>query len=365
MKKIAFVINSIHPGGPSYVVRNIIKNLDYSEYKVFLITLFAENAEDVVNEQKDLGVTVFECDFPGRMYALTKGQKVFEKIIVDNGIQIVHSHGFIPDIMSGRLKNHNLTRISTIHCNMYDDYPAWYGKLKGNLYIITQQHYLRKLTKCAAVSQYVYDSVSDKLSNLVLVRNGIGKTVIKKTVLREDLSIPEEAIVFIYAGQLRSLKNSVWMIEEFKKFHSNNEYLVVLGRGSDKDKCAAIVDDHIIHYGFTDNPYAFMRISDVYISASFAEGFSISVLEAMDNGLMLFLSDIPSHLEVFKTTEGTDLYLGETFVSGDEQSFHDALNVLRKNYGKINKGQIIKHKDTEMSVDKMIRQYTKLYQNQD
>ena len=361
MKRIAYVINSIHPGGPSYVVRNIIRNLNSKEYKVYLITLFAENTEDVVQEQRDLGVTVFECNFPGRMQALTKGQKEFDKLINDNGIQIIHSHGFIPDIMSGRIKNKNLSRISTIHCNMYDDYPAWYGNFKGKLYITAQQHYLKKLNYCAAVSKYVYKSLEAKLNNLVLVRNGIGKTSIKGLVTRESLGIPENAIVFIYAGQLRALKNSVWLIEQFKKHRKSNEYLLVLGRGEHAEQCTAITDENIIHCGFSDNPYAYMRISDVYISASFAEGFSISVLEALDNGLALFLSNIPSHLEVFEGNTDKELYLGETFTSNEEQSFSSALEKLRNNYGMIDKKKIIAFKEAEMSVERMIEQYEELY----
>lgn len=361
MKKIAFVINSIHPSGPGNVVRNIIKNLDSTKYKVFLITFFAENSEEVVKEQKDLGVRVIECDFSGRIQALTKGQKQFEKIIKDNEIEVIHSHGFIPDIMSARLRQKNLVKISTIHCNMNDDYPAWYGSLKGRLYIYIQQYYLKRLTKCVAVSQYVYDSVSDKLHNLVLIRNEIGETVIKKRITRDILELPKNAIVFIYAGQLRPLKNSVWMIEQFKDYHNSQEYLIVLGRGSDKNKCDSIMDNHIIHYGFSDDPYAFMNISDVYISASFAEGFSISVLEALDNGLALFLSDIPSHLEVFRSSGRKGIYLGETFRSGDNQSFSESLNKLRGNYRNIDKNAIIKFKEEELSVKKMIEQYDKLY----
>ena len=361
MKRIAFVINSIRPGGPSYVVRNIIKNLDPEEYKIFLITFFAESNDSVVNEQRNLGVTVIECNYPGRLYALTKGQKEFNKVIKDNQIQIIHSHGFIPDIMTSRIKYKDVTRISTIHCNIYDDYLAWYGKYRSKIYIKMHQHHLKRFDSCAAVSQYVYHSLEGKLNNLILVRNGIGKTVIKEPVNRENLGIPQNAVVFIYAGHLRPLKNSVWMIESFKKYHKDNEYLVILGKGEDAEKCASLVDDHIFFKGFTDNPYAFMNISDVYISASFAEGFSIAVLEAMDNGLALFLSDIPSHMEVFEANETENVYLGESFTSGNEESFNNSLEILRENYGRIDKSKIMAFKKTEMSVERMVEKYLELY----
>ena len=124
----------------------------------------------------------------------------------------------------------------------------------------------------------------------------------------------------------------------------------------------AIVDDNIIHYGFTDNPYAFMRIADIYMSASLAEGFSIAVLEAMDNGLTLFLSDIPSHLEVFEENSDAGPYLGETFTSGDEKSFLASWDRLRGNYARIDKQRIISFKESEMSVNGMIMGYKELYQ---
>lgn len=362
MKRIAFVINSIRPGGPSYVVRNIIRNLDPGEYKIFLVTFFDESNDTVVNEQRNLGVTVIECGFSGRLYALTKGQKEFNKIIAVNKIQIIHSHGFIPDIMTARVKDKRTKKISTIHCNMYDDYLAWYGKTRSKLYINVHQHHLKRFDYCAAVSQYVYRSLESKLNNLILVRNGIGKTVIKEPVYRKNLGIPQNAVIFIYAGHLRPLKNSVWMIETFKKYHKGNEYLVILGKGEDAEKCASLVDDHIIFKGFTDNPYAFMNTSDVYISASFAEGFSIAVLEAMDNGLALFLSDIPSHMEVFEANKTGDVYLGESFTSGSEESFDHSLEILRENYGRIDKSEIIAFKKTEMSVERMVEKYTDLYQ---
>lgn len=360
-KRIAFVINSIHPGGPSYVVRSIIKNLDYTKYQVFLITLFAENSEDVVNEQKSLGVRVFECDFSRRIQALTKGQKQFEKIIYDNKIDIIHSHGFIPDIMSARLKQKNVKKISTLHNNMYLDYKEAYGIIQGTIYIYSHLFFLKKIHSVACCSQFVYDSMKGILNNICLVRNGIGRTVIKKGVSRKDAGIPENAIVYVYAGQFRIRKNSIWMIDQFKRFHRDNEYLLLIGRGPDTEKCREIVDQNIIFLGFTDNPYAFMNISNVYISASFAEGFSVSVLEALDNGLALFLSDIPSHLEVFRSSERKGIYLGEMFRSGDNQSFSESLNKMRSNYRYIDKNAIIKFKEEELSVENMIDQYDRLY----
>ena len=84
-----------------------------------------------------------------------------------------------------------------------------------------------------------------------------------------------------------------------------------------------------------------MNISDVYVSASKSEGFSISVLEALSCGLGLFLSDIPSHREVVEM--GQDVYLGEIFSSGD---FEIKLNALRERKDKQCRDQGISGEET-------------------
>ena len=360
MKRIAFVINSIHLGGPSYVLRSIIRNLDRSTYEIHLITLFdSENTPEVIEELVNQGVKIHELHVSGRREALLNTQHSFNDIVSSNQICIIHSHGFIPDILSARCKCRGIKKISTIHNNLYTEYPEVYGNRKATVLIPFHIHYLKRLDYCACCSQFVYDSMEKALHNLTVVRNGIDHTVPKKPVYRSDLGIPESAVLYIYVGQLRARKNIIWLINQFKKYHRENEYLLVLGRGADKAECEKILDPNIIHYGFTDNPYAFMQISDVYISAALAEGFSISVLEAMDNGLALFLSDIPAHTEAFKVAR--DTCIGRCFRSNDIEDFERQLDIFRGEFAHINKDEIKRITNLEMSAVKMANQYSDLY----
>lgn len=359
MESIAFVINSIHMGGPSSVIRNIIFSLGRDKYDLFLITLFDESTSEVIDEVKNTGVKVIECNFKGRANTILFGQKKFNSVIDQNHITVIHSHGFIPDILSARVKNDHIKKISTIHNNPFFEYPEVYGKIKSFFFLKIHFYYLQKLDTCACCSSYVYDSVKSVLQNTVVIRNGIGSTIPKKAVSRADIGVPEDAALFIYAGQLITRKNIIWLIKQFKNFHKKNEYLIVLGKGADKEACEKIQDSNIIHFGFSDNPYAFMQIADVYTSAALAEGFSISVLEALDNGLVLFLSDIPAHTEAFKAAEGA--FIGECFRSNDSGSFERQLNVLRGELNTVDKKSIRQVKDLKMSAEIMTKQYEKLY----
>ena len=358
-ERIAFVINSIHLGGPSSVIRNIFYSINREKFELYLITIFDESTPEVIEEVKKLGVKVVECKFRGRANAVLFGQKKFNEIIKRYDIKIIHSHGYIPDILSSRVKEKFIKKITTIQNNPFYDYAEVYGKAKSVFFLMTHFHYLKKIDTCACCSSYVYDAVKNKLSNTIIIRNGIGNTVPKKPVSRTDIGVPKNAILFIYVGQLRARKNIIWLIQQFKKYHRDDEYLIVLGKGADKEACEKIQDPNIIHYGFSDNPYGFMSISNVYISAALAEGFSISVLEAMDNGLALFLSDIPAHTEAFKAAEG--VFIGESFKSNDSASFEKKLNVLREELHLIDRDAIRQIKDKEMSAEKMTKQYETIY----
>ena len=97
-----------------------------------------------------------------------------------------------------------------------------------------------------------------------------------------------------------------------------------------------------------------MNISDVYVSASKSEGFSISVLEALSCGLGLFLSDIPSHREVVEM--GQDVYLGETF---SQQDFSNKLSKLRSK--SLYRNKIVQFQAGSLSARTMTQQYVRLY----
>lgn len=213
---------------------------------------------------------------------------------------------------------------------------------------------LKKLDECVCCSKSVYDVMKQHLPNVSFIRNGIEPTHAHSVVTRAEVNVPEDARVFLYAGVLNSRKNIVWLIENFVQCHENDEYLLVLGSGEKEAECKAKADDHIRMLGFQTDPIAYMNISDVYVSASKSEGFSISVLEALSCGLGLLLSDIPSHREVVEM--GQDVYLGEVF---SLDNFKFKLDALRKK--KIDKAEISAFQENELSAKEMTKQYENFY----
>lgn len=353
MIRIAYVINYIVKNGPSNVVMNLINNIDKSKYQISLITLFEGNDREVISALQNDGIAIYECRSMSRMRCLIGQSEEFSDIVKNGRFDILHTHGFIPDIISSRLHT-TAKRITTIHNNMYEDYLDTYGYVKSRIFIALHLSALKKLDDCVCCSKSVYDVMKHKLNNTSYIRNGIEPARAHSTVSRKEIGVPEDARVFLYAGILNSRKNVGWLIENFVKYHNINEYLIILGNGEKEAECQEKADDHVLMLGFQTDPIAYMNISDVYVSASRSEGFSISVLEALSCGLGLFLSDIPSHREVVKM--GQDVYLGETFSS---DSFEAKLKALRKK--EINKTEIMAFQGKELSAIGMTRRYESTY----
>lgn len=354
-KRIAYVINRIGNGGPGNVVLNLINNIDISQFVPILITIFEGNDSDIVNRLKEKGITVVECHNNSRIKYILFGQKEFKKIIYENKIDVIHSHGFVPDMASARIRS-CVRKINTIHNVMFEDYLFYYGKWKSAIYTKLHLRAMKKLDICVCCSKSVYDVMKNYLKKAIFIRNGVAENNTSDIETREHLGIPKTAIVFIYVGRLSRRKRTVQLVASFHCSHSENEYLLLIGEGAERSKCQEINDDHIIYMGFQNNPYRYMRIADIYISASATEGLSMSIIEALSCGLGLFISDIPSHREFFMISK--DIYLGETF---SENAFSDALKKLRDNLSKLDRAKIKEFQKKYLSDENMARQYELLY----
>ena len=359
--KIAFVINYIAKNGPSCVVLNIISNLDLSKYEVMLITLFSQNDSSIVEELRSMRVHVYICTSLSRIKCILSKNNEFQSILKNEKFDIIHTHGFIPDILLAKSKI-KAKKISTIHNNMFEDYMQQFGKVKSKIFILMHLHALKKFSICIGCSEFVYSVMQNYLLNMTYIRNGIKPLSERSNITREEIGIPQKSIIFVYAGGVTLGKNVRFLVDNFVKYHDDREYLLVLGDGADIEYCKERADSHVRFLGFQKNPISYFIISDIYVSASKSEGCSISVLEALSCGMTLFLSDIPSHKEIVTMSER--IYLGELFTLKDEgQEFGSRLQKIRNNYESVSKEEIRLFQQEILSDKVMASMYEEIYKS--
>lgn len=351
MKKILYVITSIKKTGPNRVLDNMINSLNKKKYEVYVISLFAS---DNLNN-----CTHICLNLKNKFDLLINGFAKFNKIVDSISPDIVHSHGFIPDYFCSKIKKYYT--VSTLHCNIYSDYLYAYGRFKSFFMIKMHVSFLKRIDNVICCSYSVYnDMEKSKLNNLAYIRNGIKHefSSVDKKDIRDSLKIKSDDIVYIYSGSIIKRKNVLSLINMMNMNMLHNEHLIIIGDGPEFNKIKNDNKNLNIHLlGFRDNVYDYLKCADVYVSFSFMEGLSISVIEALDSGLLLLLSDIDSHKEFFNIDKNT--YIGEVF---NDTNFNLKMNCVRKKIKMVNKSNLISFKEKYLSDISMMEEYCNVYE---
>jgi glycosyltransferase involved in cell wall biosynthesis len=118
---------------------------------------------------------------------------------------------------------------------------------------------------------------------------------------RNDLGIDPDDIVFIYCARVTYSKGWPLVADAFIKLLSerNNVRLVVLGDGDDFDEFRSKIhsagcDDQVAFKGLvsSDQVRKYLTASDIFVNASYIEGWSVSMVEALVSGCAIVTTDV-------------------------------------------------------------------------
>ena len=130
-----------------------------------------------------------------------------------------------------------------------------------------------------------------------------------RVALREDMGIPETALVVGYVGKLTEKKNPEKLITVFKQLLDKrpDAYLLVVGDGEMRSAIERLaqttgVSKQTIFTGFREDAIRLMRdVMDVFLLPSLFEGAGLALVEAQAAGLPCVISDnVSKSLEVTK-----------------------------------------------------------------
>lgn len=350
MRSVAFLVPEIVNCGPVNVVLNTINYLSDNEIKILLIAV-----RKTKNNQKYLGE--FESVIKKNIYYLDDSNSHnlrLQEILINENIDVVHSHGYYPDKLSANL-NINVKKISTVHCMFYKDYPKEYGLLKGlfgaflHSFILKRSNF-KYIVGCSnSVANYC--KVNLRLSKVLAINNGVDQN--KYFILSESERLKRRSElgfvgkkIFIFSGRFIRRKRVPELLKFFKSQSYENSILLLLGDGPEKMECEKnFLHDNIKFLGQISNPEKYYQIADFVISNSEAEGYPMSIIEATSCGCYALLSNIPPHKE---------------FIDNNPEcaSFIDEVNLKNFNAFKFNKNTI-----TNLSAKVMTDKYIKIYRD--
>ena len=342
-RKVGFFVPEIKNCGPINVVFNIISFLNKEIFDIQLIAVRKNNIgyEKHIQEKCSLGI-IYMSDYSSK-------ESFFRDL---NKLDILHSHGYFPDKYMESV-NTNTRKLTTIHSLFFKDYIKEYGLLKGSVGAIMHFYYLRKnhFDKIIGCSKSIEKYLSKylKKDNLTYICNGVNPNVYKslskeqKNEARKALGFTANEKIFIFAGRFIRRKRVPELITLFSEKRFNNSKLLLLGNGEEEAFCKekAKNNSNIIFIGFSNSPEKYYQIADYVISTSSAEGYPMSILEAVSCGCYAYLSNIPSHKE---------------FLSNNPSCGNFIENISERN--------LLENKHTylhNLSAQKRAEEYTKIY----
>ena len=303
--KVLFVLNSCKDRGPTRVVYNIIKNLDYAKFNPILLTLSEENEESNISEILPY-VSSYTCCKTSKKDILSGKMDRLKKALKDIGPAVIHTTGVFPDYAISKMSRQN--QVVTLHNYAPFDYVSKFGEVRGRLLVKMQYYAARHAAKTVACSKSLSELYKKDGFNFDYIRNGIDiekyKVYEDKSDLRKKLGLKKDAFIFIYTGSFIIRKNIDYALGSFAEVYGGEKdrLFVLLGDGLElvrlQNKYACY--GNVNFMGRTLNVEEFLSASDAYVSASKSEGLPNGVLEAIATGLPVVLSDIPQHREILE-----------------------------------------------------------------
>ncbi len=329
--RVLFLVPKCGAAGPLFVLHDILRSCDPSEFSFSLISMAEEDPKRTILPEFSALMT---CRLvPTAKHDALLGRADAVRSAMDElHPDVIHSTGLIPDLLVSRWYPEK--QLVILHSDFRTDYAYTYGKLPGCALARLHLNAVRRAGTAVAVSENLSKIYRDAYHfEVPFIRNGVAIRPAggeDKAAIRQKLQLPEDRRIFVCAATFKRLKNQEFLIRAFERL-GNAPLLLLLGDGplyrDLKGRYPNLKNTRM--EGRVSNVREYLRASDYYVSASRTEGISLGVLEGMSEGLPPLLSDIDSHQEILGLSGGS----GELFRLDDQDSFSEAMKrILRQDY---------------------------------
>lgn len=315
---ILYLLPRLVNAGPSNVVATIISHPAMQAHDITIATFLGkdDSHDNLLSKQHVNYLSLGDVSF--------RAIRQLVSYIKAKNIEVVHSHGLIPDIVSALIAIWVPSlRVSTVHCDIKQDYAMEYPRLKAKLY--TSLHFLalRLIPNRAAVSKSVQSTLPFS-SNIV--RNGVPQKNADNTLNEQNPNTETPGLTLVFAGRLIKRKNVQFLIDCVTRFNQNHQqalFLNIYGEGELESALKKAQSSQISFLGFDDNFAARLPTNAIFVNPSLAEGLPMAVIEILARGIPCVLSNIKPHQEIADCIDA-----GVALFDFNYNSFVSAINQL-------------------------------------
>jgi len=325
---------------------------------------------DELKEKHNL--VVHEIDF-GRNPIKLKNFKAYKKLVKlqkERGFDLVYSQQPVGGMM-GRLvgKKFKIPVHYTAHgfhffkgCPLvnkviYKPVEKWLSKYTDVLITINEEDYQSALKMKA---KQVF-----KINGIGIDKNKIKIEEFDKIAFRKELGLEPTDKVILTVSELNENKNYITMLETIKRLveKDNTIKFVSCGTGVWREKIANYakelgVEKNVVFLGYRKDIGKIMQVSDLFFHASFREGLTLSVMEAMSFGLPCVVSNVRGNRDLI--VDGKGGYVAEPT---DSQKFAVKIEYLLNNKEDYDlMGEFNKKESEKYTIEKVLTQLAEIYE---
>jgi glycosyltransferase involved in cell wall biosynthesis len=304
---VVLQVDSFTQGGMENVVIDLAISLQNNRYQVTIVN-FGKSADAAAKAlERGLQVVSLPNDLPDDAY----GSWLLEK-----KVNLVNAHYSIRG--AAICADQGLPFIQTIH-NSY----VWLDPLQIENYREADRHTTEYICVSMTAARYADVVLGLDVGKIRVVPNGIDPNAIdaasfdtNRACLRSTWGVSAEAPVFLNVASIMATKAQLPLVKAFARVVQKipKARLVLLGAVMEVPYLAAIekavqelgLQQNVLFAGYDRHVSRYYHAADVFVLPSYWEGWSLSLGEAMANGLACVITDVGSAYE-FEGFDGVEI----------------------------------------------------------
>lgn len=307
MIKILFLIHDLGQGGAEKVLVNLVNNMDLTRFDVSVIALFGGGVNEQFLRPEIKYRFIFSKMFPGNSHVMKiLSPELLHKWFVkeEYDIEISYLEGPSARVISG-CRNPKTKLVSWIHVEQHD-----IEKLAFSFRTAKEaRDCYNRFDKMVCVSEFVkkdFTSILNYKGDAIVLYNTIESEKVRNLSQEEEELLQEDGKIRLVAvGTLKESKGYGRLLKIIKELleEKYTVHLYILGEGSMKSEIEQYIrvndmSKSVTLLGYQTNPYKYVANCDLFVCASFAEGFSTAVTEALILGIPVCTVDVSGMREL-------------------------------------------------------------------
>lgn len=306
MIKILFVIHDLGGGGAEKVLVTLVNNLDKSKYDVSVISLFGGGINEQYLSDRVHYRFIFRKMFPGNRHVL----KLFTPVLLHKlfikekyDIEVSFLEGPSARIISG-CPNETTKLVSWIHVQQ-QTLKALASSFRSEA---EAKRCYDRFDRIVCVSDYVksdFTGILNYQKPANVLYNPVDSEMIRMAAQEQVEDIKnDDCINLIAIGTLKASKGYMRLLRILNRLKDAYRlHLYILGEGPLREEmleyiAANNLNETVSLLGYQTNPYKYLSNCDLLVCASFAEGFSTAVTEALILGIPVCTVDVSGMKEL-------------------------------------------------------------------